>query len=112
MKVREVFTTTEKASTTTRIFSWLKVPTSSALMIFASLTQFNNAFMWVNTCCVKALVGTFNQEEALVEAFFVIHEGLFPALVNTIQPSLDITGTGDIYAGLFYDGSANTPSLQ
>ena len=109
MKVREVFTTTEKASTTTRIFSWLKVPTSSALMIFASLTQFNNAFMWVNTCCVKALVGTFNQEEALVEAFFVIHEGLFPALVNTIQPRYYRDCAVDI---LFYDGSTNTHSLQ
>ena len=86
-----VFKITEKAPT--RAFSWLKEPNST--FTFKTLCMLNGLDLWylsrhpnftssyrgVNACftyClnsvlnVKALVGAFNQEKALVGAFSVI----------------------------------------
>ena len=49
-----------------------------------------STYSGVNVCClnsvlnVKALVCDFNQEKALVETFFVVVEGSFEAVVQTV----------------------------
>ena len=53
-------------------------------MTFASGTRFHIYFPRINAIGVKALVGAFNQEKALVRAFSVIvkTDGLFAALIK------------------------------
>ena len=72
-------------------------------MIIASVSQFHICLPWVKACLewclnsvlnVKALVGAFNQEKALVGAFSVITNlrmELFQALV-CIDQGAEITG--------------------
>ena len=63
-------------------------------MIFALDSQFHVYLQWVNTCLaclnsglnVKALVGVFNQENALVGAF---SDGSFAALFTTLLQRAD-----------------------